>query len=298
MINQRFNPDLVRAAIATLAESDQHLAGEVERLLSAATATPTVAITRNEDGDLFTTSDVPARIIFIDESQNFGSFEDGDDDVYQLNGKPIRASIRDADAVDHKDLFEALGLQSGVSYESDQPANPLVIDDMIFVPNAEVRQALIASLFYWRQMGMCESDNRTDGIHAVATGNDEYTSASEEDIDKYLLRLYGEHDPLEHLKALQSGLNHLEQVVVKIKGGMVGEVTASVPVEVMILDADIEGCELDEVVVFDDVGFMPGAKTIATGLNVDPAYCADVRHVLFAYVETSDPENFMIPNQG
>lgn len=284
MTNQRFNPDLVRAAINVLAESEPHLAAEVESLLAASNEVVTIAIRRNEEGDLFTTADVRARVIFIDESQNFGSFEEGDADVYSVDGNLVRATVREACPVTHKVLLESIGLKPSLLPDAVQPASPWDIDDMIFVPNAEVRQALIAALFYWRQMGMCEPNNRSDGIHALATGNDEFTSASEEDIDRYLLRLYAEHDPVEHLRNLRVNLEGYDQVVIKIEGGLVAEVFASGKIEVMILDHDTEGAEDDDLVEIDDAVYIPSTADIKSGeLVVDPAFCARVKQALTAF---------------
>lgn len=152
------------------------------------------------------------------------------------------------------------------------------VENLLFVGSAEVRQWLTAALFYWRQQGQCEPSNRTDGIHAVATGNDEFTSASEQDIDQLLIQLCEDHDPRNFQQELGAVIEaEVPVVVVEINGGLVQRVRSSVPVDFLVADLD-EADDEDLTDFFGEEAVLSLSRLrdqVTGGYDgVDPEFCS------------------------
>jgi len=154
--------------------------------------------------------------------------------------------LNDAEIDDLCELLNSGILDSAV--DPQEPQN-LQVDDLLFVGSSEVRQWLVASLFYWRQEGQCEPFNRTEGIQAIATGNDQFTSASESDIDELLIRLHSDQAPDVFLSEMAGALGSANRPVVVIEQnyGSVQRVRSSAPMEVILVDLDNEMSNQDQI---------------------------------------------------
>lgn len=185
---------------------------------------------------------------------------------------------------DHEidDLCELLNSELYVPADDVSEPQNTHVSDLLFVGCAEVRQWLIAALFFWRQEGQCDPVNRTDGIHAVATGNDQFTSAAESDIDELLIKLHSDQDPAQFLAelagAISAGAAINPVVVIEQDDGAVQRIRSSIPMEVIMVDLDNEMSNEDEVTDFlgrDAVVSLTRLSEPAEGEQdgVDPEFC-------------------------
>lgn len=192
---------------------------------------------------------------------------------------------------DHEidDLCELLNGELYVPADDVSEPQNTHVSDLLFVGCAEVRQWLIAALFFWRQEGQCDPVNRTDGIHAIATGNDQFTSAAESDIDELLIKLHSDQDPAQFLAELAgaigagagAGAASHPVVVVEMNGGLIQCVRTSTPVDVVTVDYDTEGADEDKLTQFfeeEAVVSMRHLHERVTGGHegVNPEFCEQV----------------------
>lgn len=192
---------------------------------------------------------------------------------------------------DHEidDLCELFNSELYVPADDVSEPQNTHVSDLLFVGCAEVRQWLIAALFFWRQEGQCDPVNRTDGIHAIATGNDQFTSAAESDIDELLIKLHSDQDPAQFLAELAgsigagagAGAARHPVVVVELNGGLIQCVRTSTPVDVVTVDYDTEGADEDALTQFfeeEAVVSMRHLHERVTGGHegVNPEFCEQV----------------------
>lgn len=77
-----------------------------------------------------------------------------------------------------------------------QGAAPAPAPALVYVHYDEDLHTIIAALRFWQRSGMGEPCNRDDEMHELATNGGEVTSLCYEDIDKLVMAINIDHDPV------------------------------------------------------------------------------------------------------
>lgn len=95
-------------------------------------------------------------------------------------------------------------IETPITAAADTGSAQLETPTLVYVHHDEDLHTIIAALRFWQRSGMAEPCNRDDEMHELATNGGEVTSLCDEDIDRLVMAINIEQDPVAFRAALES----------------------------------------------------------------------------------------------